>query len=225
MNETWVGIRRQVLELAQAPAAEKVFGHLGHGYALADPLSHQELADLEQQIGVRLPEDYRDFLVQVAAGGAGPAYGVFPVRRGEDGRWSWHGDGADMIALDRLGEPFPVVGPSPARLEAMREEEPDEEAFEDIEDFDSAYEAWEARWEDLFWSDDRTVGAICLCHIGCAGRKWLVVSGTAAGQIWNDDRADDVDLACAEGPDGEPLSFAAWYLSWLAEAMATTQGQ
>jgi hypothetical protein len=39
-----------------------------------------------------------------------------------------------------------------------------------------------------------TAGAICLEHIGCAQRRWLVVSGPARGQMWDDPRADELDL-------------------------------
>ncbi|MGW7096515.1 SMI1/KNR4 family protein [Streptomyces sp. NPDC054874] len=56
-------------------------GSLGHRWVLEDPLSDEGLAELEAQAGVRLPDAYRTFLTCVSAGGAGPAYGLFPVRR------------------------------------------------------------------------------------------------------------------------------------------------
>lgn len=120
MTELWPGVREQVEALAGRPGAETVFGAPGHRFALDEPLNAQELADLESQLGVRLPEDYRRFLLEVGAGGAGPAYGVFPVRRA-DGQWAWEGDGASLADLAPLPEPFPMQGPSQAEIEALQD--------------------------------------------------------------------------------------------------------
>ncbi|GIE86736.1 hypothetical protein [Actinoplanes regularis] len=38
--------------------------------------------------------------------GAGPAYGLFPPRRVDDG-WRWEGDGAGLTEWGRPGEAFP----------------------------------------------------------------------------------------------------------------------
>ncbi|MFF1560684.1 hypothetical protein [Streptomyces sp. NPDC058279] len=57
-----------------------------------------------------------------------------------------------------------------------------------------------------------------LCHLGCAARQWLVVSGPERGRIWNDDRADEVDLAPLLDDDGRPVTFTRWYLDWLDRA-------
>lgn len=123
-------------------------------------------------------------------------------------------------------------GPDPEHLAALEAERPDEDAFaaaggddDDDDDggFDAAYEAWEERWAAVLWSADRTVGAICLCHIGCAERRWLVVSGPQRGRIWADARCDDVDLEpLMTGPaKNEPATFASWYLDWLDAAIRT----
>ncbi|MFD8749877.1 SMI1/KNR4 family protein [Kitasatospora sp. NPDC059577] len=218
-DQVWVGVRERVRALAAASGAgsRPVFGAAGHGFRLDPVLSPAELAELEAQIGVRLPQEYRTFLLTVGAGGAGPAYGVFPAQREDDG-WRWTGDGADLADRSRLAEPFPVRGPDPAVLEKLSGERPEEEEFDDEEDFDTAYEDWDRRWADVLWDPERTVGAIAICHLGCAGRQWLVISGPERGRIWSDDRVDDVDLAPLLTEQGQPVTFARWYLDWLDRA-------
>jgi len=219
----WTGVREQVRELAGAPGAAGVFGAGAHGFELSDPLTPEELAELEEQLKVRLPEEYREFLLSVGAGGAGPAYGVFPVGRGEDGRWRWNGDGSELVVPERLGEPFPVAEPDPESLTVLWAREPREEDFEDADEFDAAYGDWDERMADILWSEERTVGALCLCHLGCALRQWLVVSGPEAGRMWQDSRADGVALQPLTDDDGTPLTFGDWYLGWFHGVSTSTQ--
>ncbi|WP_228976049.1 SMI1/KNR4 family protein [Streptomyces sp. DH12] len=208
----WAGVRERVTALAETPGVEAVFGFPRGGAPLERPLTPGELAELERYAGVRLPEEYRGFLLHVGAGGAGPAYGVYPVRRGPDGTWAWHGDGADMTLPTRLAEPFPVDRVDPAVLDTLLDEQPDEEEYDDEDEFDAANDAWEDRMGDVLWTDEITVGAVCLSTTGCAQRQWLVVSGPERGAMWDDPRCDDADL--------EPMgvTFGEWYLEWLAEA-------
>ncbi|WP_324789612.1 SMI1/KNR4 family protein [Streptomyces sp. H51] len=221
MNDRWwAGVRERVAAVGAAAARGEVFGAVGHEWVLEEPLAPAELAELETQTGVRLPEEYRDFLLHVGAGGAGPAYGVFPVRRVR-GRWRWEGDGADLADLGRLAEPFPEHGPDPELLKSLLSQCPEEEDFTDIEDFDEAMEAWDERWSAVLFAPERTAGAVAICHLGCAQREWLIVSGTRRGTIWSDCRVDDVDLAPLLDEDGTPLTFARWYLRWLEECERT----
>ncbi|MFG3291899.1 SMI1/KNR4 family protein [Streptomyces sp. NPDC048179] len=219
-DQQWVGVRQRVGAVAARPAGGEVFGALGHGWVVEDPLTRGELAELEGQLGVRLPEEYRAFLLHVGAGGAGPAYGLFPVRRVQ-GRWRWEGDGAEMVDLSRLAEPFPDQGPDPKVLQELLAQCPEEEDFDDIEDFDDAMEAWDERWEAAMFAPERTAGAIVISHLGCAQREWLIVSGSHRGTIWSDCRVDDVDLAPLLGEDGTPVTFARWYTDWLQKAEHT----
>ncbi|MET9088674.1 SMI1/KNR4 family protein [Streptomyces sp. NPDC004237] len=219
-DQQWVGVRQRVGAVAAGPAGGKVFGALGHGWVVEDPLTRGELAELEGQVGVRLPEEYRAFLLHVGAGGAGPAYGLFPVRRVQ-GRWRWEGDGAEMVDLSRLAEPFPDQGPDPKLLQELLAQCPEEEAFDDIEDFDDAMEAWDERWEAAMFAPERTAGAIVISHLGCAQREWLIVSGSHRGTIWSDCRVDDVDLVPLLDEDGTPVTFARWYTDWLRKAEHT----
>lgn len=191
-----------------------MFGVRGHGFELDDPLSREELANLEAQLGVALPADYRSFLLEVGAGGAGPSYGLYPVRRAGGG-WCWVGDGADLADLGLVGEPFP--GPlDGAALTALFADRPDEEEFEDVEQFFPVFEAWEERMLEIMWPPERTAGAICLCHHGCALRSWLIVSGPERGHIWFDGRADEDDMT-PELIDGALVTFERWYADWLRE--------
>ncbi|SED03151.1 SMI1 / KNR4 family (SUKH-1) [Streptomyces sp. 3213] len=219
-DQQWVGVRQRVEAAAAGPAGSKVFGALGHKWVVEDPLTQGELAELEAQTGVRLPEEYRAFLLHVGAGGAGPAYGLFPVRRAQ-GRWRWEGDGAEMVDLARLAEPFPDRGPDPALLEELLAQCPEEEDFDAVEDFDAAMEAWDERWGAVTFAPERTVGAIVISHLGCAQREWLIISGSHRGTIWSDCRVDDVDLAPLLDENGTPVRFARWYTDWLEKAEHT----
>ncbi|UZI32401.1 SMI1/KNR4 family protein [Streptomyces sp. VB1] len=222
VDQQWNGIRQRVVALGAQPASSKVFGSLGHRWALEDPLAEDGLAALEEQIGVRLPDDYRNFLTSVGAGGAGPAYGLFPVRRVQ-GRWRWEGDGADLADPTMLARPFPDHGPDPEDLAALLAVRPEEEEFEEIEDFDDAFEAWDERWGLLMFAPERTAGAIVISHLGCAQREWLIISGTHRGTIWSDCRADDTDLVPLLDQAGKPVTFARWYIDWLQKAELTAE--
>lgn len=213
----WAGVRERVLALAGAPDGAKVFGANYHGFELDEPLTAADLDAVETLLGVELPEDYRTFLLDVGAGGAGPAYGVFPLRRVGERAWRWIGDGGDLTDPGRLAEPFPDPV-DPAALEALAAERPEEEDFEDVDDFDPVYEAWEERMVELLHDPRRTAGAICLCHEGCARRVWLVVAGPERGRMWLDPRCDDADLCPLTDVRGVPVDFRGWYLGWLAEA-------
>ena len=219
-EQQWVGVRQRVEAVAARPAASKVFGALGHKWVVEDPLTQGELYELEAQIGVHLPQEYRTFLLHVGAGGAGPAYGLFPVRRVQ-GHWRWEGDGAEMVDLSRLAEPFPDRGPDPKLLQELLAQCPEEEDFDDIEGFDDAMEAWDERWGAAMFAPERTAGAIVISHLGCAQREWLIISGSHRGTIWSDCRVDDVDLTPLLGEDGTPVRFARWYTDWLQNAEHT----
>ncbi|MGX1808080.1 SMI1/KNR4 family protein [Nocardia sp. NPDC055321] len=218
-DRIWDGVRERVAALGRANSS--VFGMQGHRFELEPVLSPGEVAELEAQIGTPLPADYRAFLLEVGAGGAGPSYGLFPVRR-VDGRWCWDGDGADLTELGRLAEPFPARGPDRELLAGLRAEEPDEADFDDEDEFDLVYEAWDNRYTAVWWSDDLTAGAAAICHLGCAMRQWLVITGPHAGRIWSDDRVDGAEMTPLLDDSGAPMTFTRWYMSWLDEAERLT---
>jgi hypothetical protein len=62
-------------------------------------------------------------------------------------------------------------------------------------------------------------GAIPICHLGCALREWLVVSGEQKGFIWKDSRTDNGGISPVYNASGGQANFSDWYMSWLDESL------
>ncbi|WP_369171032.1 SMI1/KNR4 family protein [Streptomyces sp. R28] len=163
------GVRERVQALARADEAREVFGAwdryggVGHHFWLADPLSEAEVAEAEAQWGISLPVEYRAFLLEVGAGGAGPGYGLTTLGRTDAG-WLWSDPGRGTVH-ERLSSPFPG-GEESVRAQAEHErKEPVESGFADEAAFHEAYRTWLEADERLY--DWFSSGAVCLSHEGC----------------------------------------------------------
>jgi hypothetical protein len=75
----WQPLRRAVLERAAADPMHHCFGASQHRYHLRAALTEARLLEIEMTAQIRLPEDYRDFLLEIGDGIAGPYYGLFPL--------------------------------------------------------------------------------------------------------------------------------------------------
>ena len=218
----WLDVPDRLARLSTHPSAGMVFGANGHQWRREPPLTTDELAELESQLDVELPAEYRSFLLQVSRGGAGPAYGLFPVQR-VDGRWRWDGDGAELTDLKPLSRPFPHTDAfNPA------DDLPDPPGKVDFDSEDKFNEAEDAYWrqhEAVVFSPEHSIGLLYLCHLGCAYREALVISGPARGQMWGDDTASDGGFLPLHEPDGSPTGFTRWYRGWLEQAEKQTQSR
>jgi hypothetical protein len=234
----WSDVRPRLAELARRTEAAKIFGAVSHAWASEPPLTAGELAELESQLGAELPAEYRSFLLEVSRGGAGPAYGLFPLRR-VDGRWEWQGDGASRADDAALTRPFGHIrafnplADRPTRPEALQNEDAAWEthddalrAFNPLADRPTRPEA--LRNEDAAWEthDDalHSQGLLNLCDLGCALYEALVLSGPSRGQMWADDTADGGGFRPLQNPDGSRMTFADWYRQWLNESTAQIGG-
>ncbi|HET9954790.1 MAG TPA: SMI1/KNR4 family protein [Polyangiaceae bacterium] len=200
--------RALLAQLEQADQSYGLFGARAHRYRLNPCVEEAALARRERELGVRLPEAYRQFLTELGNGGAGPSYGVFAFEGGES---------EDYTKYERLAHPFAYTEEyNPTWLLDEDEDEGTEEEEDSSEDEDDPrHRYWEA-------FDDR--GALYICHHGCGGRSFLVVSGRAAGQVWCDGVADDGGYSPELDASGAPFTFDTWYLDWLERALASLAG-
>jgi len=151
------------------------------------PVSEELVASWEARHGVRLPEAYRRFLLEIGSGGEGPPY---------FGLWSLDDDdhSAEVYRgafLEReLRNPFPFTS-------AWRWDEAD----------DAAKERSCPDLRRRIQGRDR--GNLTLGTDGGTSFWHLVVSGEARGQVW---RSEGMDLLEPHAPD-----FLTWYQEWLNE--------
>ncbi len=155
-------------------------------YSANPVLTPQEVASFEKKHSCRLPEGYREFLLQVGDGGAGPVWGL--SRLGEHFSSYDHQEECFIDDVD-LSLPFP-------HLEPWNDGDcPDDGAY---------------------FSEAHVAGSLMILDRGCALSARLVLNGPCRGEIWNDDRTDRKGIHPHLAPDGSRYQFLPWYLDWLA---------
>ncbi len=214
MDKLWQ-IRNKLTQLAILDATFQVFGAESHQYQLNSCLEEAEIQAFESKYNIRLPCEYRSFLLEVGNGGVGPGYGLYRLPGIEYE--------TEVTATPRqenaasLCEPFPL-----------------KEAWNDLDliiknQADSA--------SNPYFDNKFVQGAITIAHYGCGIYAMLVVTGEQHGNIWIDDRTNDGGIYpasqsfCyyfhADDPDDfqsgedekQPLSFYDWYDDWLNQSL------
>ena len=202
--------------LCAARPIKKLFGANGHRFHLEPRLSEEDVARFEAEHGIQLPAEYRAFLTCVGNGDVGPYYGVFRLGEMDDGNSFRRWEECDGF-VGTLAEPFPLT-------EAWNDIEgrPQfDEARGSDQDYMDEYERRLDAWEsEKYWNPRLVNGAIPICHLGCALREWLVVTGPEAGNVWRDERADEKGLWPLHTQSLPRVSFLRWYRRWLDEALA-----
>jgi len=173
-------------------------------------LSEADVIAFEQEHRVTLPDDFRQFLTSVGNGGAGPFYGVFRLGEMDDGfgyrRWQ-EGDGV----VGNLSQPFPFQ----EEWNDLSTMPPKELLEEDPSEYDRQTEIF----EKVYWDASLVNGTFPICHEGCALRVLLVVSGAAAGYLWEDRRSEYGGLEPLRLTDGSFATFAGWFEEWLESSL------
>lgn len=207
-------VRKKLELLKSLDKKLKKFGASSHRYELNRCLQERQIKKIESKYGMRLPDDYRHFISNVGNGGAGPYHGLFKL--GE------HDDGFSFTKWDKgylLGDPSaPFKYKRRWNLpKSFWNKEPDESTLEE-DDYDDAMDRWNELEEQEYWRPSIMDGAIPICHLGCAYRQWLVISGHEGGNIWCDDRADRGGLyPLLRGK--RRVDFTLWYTMWLDDCL------
>lgn len=195
-------------QLAKKDRRRKVFGASVHDYQLNPPLDVEVVEAFEAEHGIRLPDDYRLFITEIGNGGAGPFYGLFPFGHDDEGPWK-----AGALVGD-VGKLFPHTEAWNLDNEFWANEPDPPESISEEEE-DRLMEEWDKLLEAHYWNPAVVNGAIPICHIGCALRQWLVVTGEQRGSVWTDYRADKAGLSPLKDTSGRQMALSDWYLAWL----------
>ena len=188
-------ILKKLNELKSTNSKFSVFGAKKHKYLFNDVKTELELVKFEEKHKIKLPEGYRQFLLQVGNGGAGPYYGLETL---EDSLFI----DLDYKRENELLNPsisFPIT--EPWNMEYLGDHENEKE----YKQFENSY--FSEKWE---------TGLLRICNFGCGVSLNLVVNGKEFGNIWVDDRGSDGGIY--PDPYFEQkgrTNFLDWYLLWL----------
>lgn len=192
-------IKAKLADLRQLDPACELFGSSSHRYSLGRPLTASELSDCEKELGVPLPFEYRDFLMQVGHGGAGPFYGLFQLN---------DSDPENITDLDQIKKPFrwnDATNPM---------------QWENSEKEDGVLIYGEENADEIFPVYLIVPGVLYICNYGCAFRFFLVVNGPHSGEVWMDRQAEEKGIIPECGEDGSRLHFLQWYEKWLDQGIS-----
>ncbi|MDR1163191.1 MAG: SMI1/KNR4 family protein [Candidatus Accumulibacter sp.] len=194
-------IQKKLKRLAKLDARYEIFGADDHKYKFEPKLTEKEAEAFESRYDLRLPEEYRQYLLHVGNGGAGPFYGLMALEDSDDN------------VIDPA-EPFPFEEPLYfsdvyEEVETITENMPEDEAEETGERiFDEYFEM-------------ASSGISYLSHEGCGMYSVLVVKGAEAGNVWFLDLANEAGAFPILDPEtDEPFGFFDWFEYWLDNAIA-----
>ncbi|HZV00708.1 MAG TPA: SMI1/KNR4 family protein [Planctomycetota bacterium] len=187
----------KVAKKCAAPVAKKAIRRAK--LQLHPVLSAEKLASWEDAAEIRLPDEYRSFLLELGNGGAGPPpTGVWPLDEPYDFLYGWTR--------------------SPPVLEALRRPFPLKKAW-----IWGEKEFARSRAADREWIITTRQLRDGLLYLGSQAKKtiyWvLVVTGPARGQVWFQapflETAEPGEDRCGRYQPVAP-DFLSWYADWLS---------
>lgn len=170
-----------------------VFGADTHQYHLNPVCREAELATFETKHQITLPAGYRDFLSHIGNGGAGPYYGVAPLK------YATCTDLGEGEVRD-LSRPFPLQ-----------------------ERWNFDFKTYSDAEYDVYHDDKWIDGLLYLGHYGCGITVNLVVNGPEYGNVWLDDRGHDngiFPVSYSAYTSTTRCDFLGYYEHWLDEEIA-----
>lgn len=198
-------IKEKIEQLKKLDKELDIFGSDNHKYKIAPALSEEQILAYENKNGIRLPEDYRNYLLHVGNGGVGPFYGLYEL-------------GAQEGIEPNLTRPFPLGPDKQLKLFDVYEEIDAQLSEMNIENEDEADKMYEKLYEEI--CGDINCGFVFLCTEGCGMDSILIVNGEAYGTVWYFDFANEAGTFPLLSPEtGAPMTFTDWYAVWLDSAI------
>lgn len=197
MKEQIERIKAKFDRLKQLDKNFEVFGSEKHKYSFNKPKSEKELAEFEKRNGIKLPEDYKTFLIEIGNGGAGPYYGLEPIGNGLYADLDYR----DKSDTNDLSKPFPHTQHWNLDFGEITDQNEDEY----FEQKDKEY--FQNKWAN---------GLLRISNFGCGVSMNLVVNGQEYGNIWVDDRCNEQGIYPNPYIENrERISFLDWYEHWI----------
>lgn len=166
-------------------------------------LTEAALLSIEHEYGIRLPNEYRDFLKRFGDGDIGPGNEFVPLSKG-------------VSANAR--RPFPLESPFQGNLPPEANKLSETDRWE-------AYGLWLKEWQSI----PKDHGALRICEYGCNIVAVLILNGSYSGKVWtySGDSAyfgpfgalldglhnQSADLNISSNP--KDFTFFEWYAHWL----------
>lgn len=224
-------ISDKVSAIKQLDKRFEVFGAGFHNYNLNPTLTELEILKMESKLGVRLPAEYRNFLLLNGNGGVGPNYGLFSIEKSIE--WTIR---FKESPVSYLSAPFPhkqewnlwEEDPKTENAFIFHKEEPNLDylkVFKDnyVGDFVEKDELDKYDNVSSYYLDMNHVrGAIIICGEGCGRVVLLVLSGLERGNIWIDGRESDYGVYPFKGitdDNDKRYTFNEWYNKWFDDIL------
>lgn len=198
MSTFFPNLKINLIELSKRDPELLVYGACEHRYRLLPRIEEHKVNDFEKKYQLKLPDDYREFIIEHGNGGAGPEFGILPFE--PEKMYDFRLESEDSL---KPGELFP-------HRKAWNAEW--------IASFDFENERPEDSLLEQYWSTDLIAGSVFLSHYGHGDIYILVVKGYEAGHVWFDGRANYSGVF-PENENGKRLNFSEWYLDWLDKAL------
>ena len=195
-------VSQKVEKLRAMDREFRLFGADHHRYRFNPPLAEIDLLGFEERNRISLPKDYRNFVLNVGNGGAGPYYGIYPLLPDN----VHHGMSEDY-GID-VSVPFP---------HSKDWDEGQQGAYDS--------DAGQSPDDDLvaeYFDNRHIAGALCICDYGCGNFFLLVANGSEKGNMWVDGRLNYSGIFRGGFEDGErerAITFSRWYLNWLDRSL------
>jgi hypothetical protein len=189
-------IKKKLIIAKNEDKALKVFGASSHKYKIGKTVSADQIIHFETEYNLKLPEDYKAFLLHIGNGGksdqdaaAGPSYGIFPF--GKNLEEFIYSNAENCFKQD-------------CRIYPKMSDEFWKELTKNIDENDDiSHEDFDAELGKMF------AGILPIASQGCSYYYGLVLNGEFKGRVVNIDIDRQKPFFTFES------NFLDWYERWL----------